>query len=136
MALTKPNRPIGHVPQKAARAWTACPVDVLTRAANGATYVRSPYHCAGDGGERVVRRGKPQSICPRRWRADEARAALRRAVLRGNVSERDDWINDYPRYIWYRDGLEVVYEARLSGGNSGSYHAYPIEDDQVPKGVT
>ncbi len=65
---------------------------------------------------------------------DEARAALRRAVLNGNVSE--DWINDYPRYIWYREGDNVVYEARLSGGNAGSYHAYEITDDQVPKDVT
>lgn len=134
LPLTKPNRPAGYVPPKAVRAWTACPETTRNRAAGGVSYSRSPYHCLGENGERVVRRGKPQSICPRRWAPDEARAALRRAILRGNVSE--DWIGDYPRYIWYRDGTEGVYEARLSGGNPGSYHAYPIEDDQVPKGVT
>lgn len=122
------------MPQKSARAWTACPEGRRDKAAVGVTYTVSPYHCPGERGERVIRRGKPQSICPKRWSADAARAALRRALLNGNVSE--NWLGEYPRYIWYRDETGVVYEARLSGGSPGSYHAYPIEDDQVPKDVT
>lgn len=96
------------------------------------SYVASPYHCpAADG--RIKQRGKPQSRCPRPWKGPEAREALRRALLKRNVSEF--WENGYPRYIWYCDGENLVYEARLSGGRPGSYHAYPIEPIQVPKGV-
>ncbi len=97
------------------------------------SYVASPYHCRGDHGERRRRRAKPASVCPRRWSFDEATAALRRAMQLGNVSEA--WDGDYPRYVWYRAGPDVTYEARLSGGIPGTYHAYPIEDDQVPKDV-
>lgn len=134
MALIKPDRPAHKAQIKAQRAWKGCPEASLLNVAAGVSYVGSPYHCRGENGERVRRRGKPASVCPKRWSAEDARAALKRAVLNGNVSEA--WESDYPRYIWYREGTTIVYEARLSGGFPGSYHAYPIEADQVPRDVS
>ena len=91
------------------------------------------YHCRTEDGGPPSSRIKPASICPRQWRRDEATAALRNAIGRGQVSiEWDD--ESFPRYVWVRDE-GTLYEGRHTRGPHGSYHAYPIEEVDAPKGL-
>ena len=105
--------------------------DRLNRAADNATYHPNPYHCPGRD---HVSRVKPASICPRQWDRDEALRALRFAIRSGSVS--NNWFNDFPRYVGYReeDGT-TVYEALSEVGTPGRFHAYPVEVDRVPKAL-
>ena len=104
----------------------------LARASTEAAYAASRYHCRGPKGEKPIVRAKPASICPRSWSNEEATRTLRHAIAGGRVSE--SWEHGFPRYVWHRDG-DVLYEARHSNGPIGSFHAYPIEDFQAPKGL-
>ena len=117
---------------KPKRVATAPSADKLAYAAANAFYRPSEYHCPGVGGRRLKFRPKPSSICPRGWGDDEATDAIREAIRRGNVSE--NWEDSFPRYVWHRDG-EVLYEARHTRGPSGSFHAFPIEEIQAPRGL-
>ena len=104
----------------------------LGRTADRAAYCASDYHCRGAGGQPPRARAKPASICPRYWPEQEGTAALRAAIRDGHVSEV--WDDEFPRYVWHRDG-SVLYEARHTSGPSGTYHAYPIEDAEAPRGL-
>jgi len=104
----------------------------LQQAAATATYVSSPYHCPGPKGQKRVVRLKPASPCPRIWTVKEATVALRCAIASGQVSEK--WEDGFPRYVWHREAA-TLYEARHSRGPVGSFHAYPIGNDQAPKGL-
>lgn len=104
----------------------------LTYAAATAVYSQSDYHCPGTKGQPIKSRSKPASHCPRHWSEAEATQALRRAIKAGQVSEI--WEDGFPRYVWHRDG-DVTYEARHTRGPSGTFHAYPIEPIQVPRGL-
>lgn len=44
------------------------------------------------------------------------------------------WEDGFPRYVWHCEG-GIFYEARHTRGPSGLFHAYPIEDIQVPRGL-
>jgi len=63
---------------------------------------------------------------------EEANGWLKRAVTNGHYGEM--WEGGYPRYLWYRDG-ELVYEARLVNRVSGEYKGYPLERDEIPRGI-
>jgi hypothetical protein len=105
--------------------------DNLGRAAAGVKYEPSPYHCPGKSGEKPKRRAKPATVCPRQWSRGEAVAALRRAINAGYISEAAH--GDFPRYIWYREGEDTIYEARGEPNTPERYHAYPVESFEVPR---
>jgi len=107
---------------------------MLAAAAASASYDgdSNPYHCRGSRGQPMSSRIKPASRCPKRWSDEDVTRVLREAMSRGNVSET--WEDGFPRYVWHIDG-NVVYEARHTRGPIGSFHAYPIEDHQVPRGL-
>lgn len=104
----------------------------LDHAASNASYAQSPHHCRGPKGEKPQARAKPASICPRNWSDAEATKALQEAIEKGCVSEA--WEDGFPRYVWHRED-DVLYEARHTRGPMGSFHAYPIEGRQAPKGL-
>ncbi len=92
-----------------------------------ASYSASEYHCPPQ-----KPRIKPATPCPRVWKASEANDALRLAIRNERVSEA--WEDGFPRYVWHRDG-ETIYEARHTRGPHGTYHAYPIEAADAPRGL-
>lgn len=130
MPLQRPNRTSQSNRQK--RLATKPARGELSKAASGATYFPSEYHCRlPDGRPRRIR-AKPASICPREWTTPEANEALRHAIMRGRVSET--WEDGFPRYVWYREG-HTIYEARHTRGPHGTYHAYPIDLFEAPLGL-
>jgi hypothetical protein len=131
LPLKKPKRPGNRLPQKHKALCKDPDPDVLARAAAAVKYEPSPYHCFGPKGEKPKRRSRPASICPRRWAAAEAVSALRRAINLGYISEKTN--GDFPRYIWYREGEDTIYEARADLHTPERFHAYPVESFQVPK---
>ena len=102
---------------------------VLNDVARRAVYEPSRYHCAEEGKGRALR-GKPASKCPRSWKPSEAQRALRSSIRAGHVSERAN--GEFPRTVWYRDGTDI-YEAVSEPGTPERYHAYPIEEYELPK---
>jgi hypothetical protein len=104
----------------------------LEQAAVKAKYSPSPYHCRDPKGRRPKRRAKPTMHCPRDWTDSQAIVALREAIRARQVSML--WNGGFPRYVWHLEGT-VIYEARLSGGALGTYHAYPIEAAAAPAGL-
>jgi len=131
MGVSRPARAKLSNRGKPKRVHPAPPTADLAQASRAAIYERSPYHCRGNKGEPPKVRARPASICPRRWTDEEATNALRAAIGRGNVSEV--WEDGFPRHVWHRDG-DVLYEARHTKGPAGSFHAYPIEEFQAPRG--
>jgi hypothetical protein len=131
MSLKKPKRPDGKMPFKAKALCKDVKKRPSVQAATNIKYEESPYHCHGPKGERPRFRTKPASPCPRKWSAQEAITALKRAIQLGWISDKR--VNDFPRYIWYRDGETTIYEARSAPAVPGKYHAYPVEAWQVPK---
>ena len=123
-AMKRPRRPtnrIAHKPRSAAKNVDQAHLDQI---AVKAAYTYSPYHCRGPKGERPRARAKPATLCPRYWRKSEATKALQAAIKAGRIS--GVYREGFPRYVWHQaDG--VTYEARHSGGNIGTYHAYPID---------
>lgn len=41
----------------------------------------------------------------------------------------------YPRYVWFKEDEETVYEARLVNRGKGTYKGYPLETDEWPSGI-
>jgi hypothetical protein len=103
----------------------------LNEAAERASYTPSPYHCP-DGKGRFAGRAKPAMRCEAGWHLQQALNVLRDAIRDGRVSRA--WVNGFPRYVWHKAG-EVWYEAQTNQGNSGIYHAYPVEDSGIPPGL-
>jgi hypothetical protein len=130
LALKKPKRRLNNLSHKPKDLCKDPSPDDLAKAAAAVTYQESPYHCPGPNGQKPKWRAKPASICPRRWSAAEAVAALKRAINAGYVSEKRN--DDFPRYDWYREGEDTIYEARSEPNTPERYHAYPVESLQVP----
>lgn len=106
------------------------PADVAERC----RHVGSPYHKDVPSFAGTTRAPRPDaSICPR----DLAQARelvegwLRAAVLAG---QHGVWEQEFPRYIWYREG-GIIYEARQGSPGSGEYHGYPLEPWQTVQGL-
>lgn len=112
--------------------WIGPDPERLTKAAEGAIYMASDYLCPGPDG-RIKARVKPATPCPRKWTNKEAKAALKRAINAGYVSKT--WVGDYPRYVWYRDVEETIYEAVGECKTPHRFHAYPVEASRVPKAL-
>lgn len=129
MAIKKPAHVRTANPK---RVHPAPDAEMLSRAASASVYGASRYHCRGPKGEPVIIRVEPTSLCPRQWSDQEATRALRDAIRNGAVCEV--WEDGFPRHVWHRDG-DVLYEARHTRGPIGSFHAYPIESLQAPKGL-
>lgn len=104
--------------------------DLLASVATRVRYLESQHHCAVGGAQPARRRSQPASKCPRRWTANEALAALRTSIRAGLVSEERN--GDFPRYVWYREGEETIYEARSEPHTPERYHGYPVEPYEVP----
>lgn len=49
---------------------------------------------------------------------------LRSAIRTGQCGGQ--WLGDFPRYVWYRDGDEC-YEGRLVNQDAGWYKGYPAQ---------
>ena len=106
---------------------------LLKSLADRIEYSPSQYHCPVEGKGRSLR-SKPATPCPKRWKKPDAEQAIRRSIVAGRISEAAN--GEFPRHVWYRDGDGTIYEAASEVGTPSRYHAYPIPDYQVPKGLT
>lgn len=106
----------------------------LVRVADSCRYVGSPYHKAAPSFAGTVRGRRPDaSLCPGELADSRDRVEhwLREAVRAGRVGA---WDGGFPRYAWHREG-DTVFEARQGSPGSGEYHGYPLEPEQVVKGL-
>jgi hypothetical protein len=102
-------------------------VPALKRASQQARYTGSPYHrLAGSAmGRPQERRWPLASKCPNKWDFPSATRALRDAIQAASVCDWDG--KDFPQRVWYQEE-ERLYEARITNGTLGEYHAYPLDD--------
>lgn len=114
------------------------PVGVdLNAVAKRAKYVGSPEHkdTPSFAGPPKPRRPRGDAtICDRRFATmqDELTKWLRDAIRKGAVSPVVE--GSFPRYAWcMKEGL--VYEARLSNRESGTYKGYELGEHEWPKGI-
>lgn len=126
-----PRRANVNYPNKPKALDVETKAEELNGAAERASYSPSPYHCLDSKG-RFAGRAKPAMRCEGGWPLQQVLNVLRQAIRMRHVSKA--WVNGFPRYVWHRAG-EVWYEAQTNPGTSGVYHAYPIEDDGVPRGL-
>jgi hypothetical protein len=133
LALKKPKRP-KNKPHFKPKALCKYPSPVLLGNVVAAVrYEPSRYHCPGPNGEHPLPRLKPGTPCTRKWSIAQATIALKHSINAGWVS--DKWNEDFPRFVWYRDGDGTIYEARSEVGTPYRYHAYPVEIFEVPKAL-
>lgn len=125
IAGLRPNRRVKAI-------WNDCPSEQLKTAATIAIYEGSAYHRRRGNGNSATRRYPAASKCDDRWTNDTATKALRSAISQGHVS--DDWRGGFPRNVWYVAD-EVVYEAFLHNEGVGAYHAFPLNEDEWPRGL-
>jgi hypothetical protein len=105
--------------------------EAIKVASGKARYTGSPYHRSSTKEGPIAQRVGLTSRCPPTWTNIEATRVLRVAITDGRVSSI--WEQGFPRYVWHQDS-DVLYEARLTNGGTGEYHAYPLEDRwQWPK---
>jgi hypothetical protein len=128
--LKRPKQRRKLFPNKYKLLVSQIPDDRLEAAAVGARYAPSGYHCPENG--RIRYRSKPATPCPRVFSLPEAGRVLREAIRARRVSE--EWINDYPRRVWHKEG-DQWYEASTQVGTVGTYHAYPMEWAELPLGL-
>ena len=58
----------------------------------------------------------------------DAKSLLETGIKKGMVS---DLSGGLPKYIWCVDADEIVYEAKTDRNANGSYHGYPLENENV-----
>lgn len=58
----------------------------------------------------------------------DAKSLLEAGIKKGMVS---DLSGGLPKYIWSVDSDGIVYEAKTDQNARGSYHGYPLENDNV-----
>lgn len=107
----------------------------LKQLAKRIRYIGSPEHKDGPSPAGAPRPRADASVCPYKSQQDFEMAAvwLRSGLLSEQFGEM--WEGEYPRYIWYRESPQDVYEARLVNKGTGEYKGYPLEADQIPKGI-
>ena len=106
----------------------------LVRVADSCRYVGSPDHKAAPSFAGTVRGRRPDaSFCPGELADSRDRVEhwLREAMRAGRVGA---WDGGFPRYVWHREG-DTVFEARQGSPGSGEYHGYPLEPEQVVRGL-
>jgi len=133
LPLVRPNRPAERRPRPTKAFGKAWEQADLARVAAGANYEPSPYHCRGPDGERPRFRIKPATPCPHDWTVPDAEQVLRQAIRNGFVSEARS--GDFPRFVWYREGDNTIYEATNENATPERYHAYPVEQFEVPQAL-
>ena len=82
----------------------------------------------------VRARSRPDaSIYPRHLASKQQQVQdwLRSSILNGYIGA---WEGGYPKYVWYRDG-QTVCEARQGPPGSGEYHGYPLQPQEVVRGL-
>jgi hypothetical protein len=121
-------------PRTKAKAALRQPDPSLEEAAVNAKYTFSEYHQCGPSGPKPKKRTKPASHCPRQWTKQEALNALRQAIRGGRVSPKRT-SDGFPRFVWHLEG-ETWYEARTQDRADGVYHGYPIEEAELPYGLS
>jgi hypothetical protein len=112
------------------------PPDFLTqpqraKLAKAVTYVGSGHHKrnpADYGLERTSPR-PTKSLCDlmRIIRLDEAKSMMQIGILCGMFS--DFFFGNYPKYVWCVGDDGEVYEAKTDAVTPGTYHGYPLEED-------
>ena len=113
----------------------APPAEVdLEQVAKSCRYVGNPYHKRNPSFAGQPRRKPDASICPSELskRHKLVESWLKNAVESGNVGEFDKY--GYPLRVWYRMG-DTIYEAKPGAKGSGEYHGYPLERNQVVRGL-
>lgn len=92
-------------------------------------YVGSPYHKRnpGDFGLSPASQPRPdKTLCDGAsiFTKSDAQRWLETGVKKGLISANEQ--NAYPAYVWAVTDNGIVLEARLSGGQAGEYHGYPL----------
>ena len=59
---------------------------------------------------------------------------LKQGISRGNINWFEPAVG-YPRYVWFINDDNIVYEARLTNPGNGEYKGYPLYPDQQVKGL-
>ncbi|MEI6389004.1 MAG: hypothetical protein WCQ50_20535 [Spirochaetota bacterium] len=74
------------------------------------------------------------SLCPRNlaYRQGDVQRWLREGITAGNFS--DYWIKGFPKYVWYKEE-GIVFEGQLMDPATGTYKGYPLESDEVVRGL-
>lgn len=74
------------------------------------------------------------SICDAGLKDKQAKLTelLKECVRRGNIGA--PWEGSFPRYVW-GELQGQPYEARLVNKGRGEYKGYPLETDEMPRGM-
>jgi len=107
----------------------------LAAAAPRVRYVGSSEHKDTPSPAGRARPRADATICDRsflsRW--EEVEEWLRTAIRRAWVGA--PWEGDFPRYAWYRDTDDTVFEARLVNRGLGEYKGYALTAEECPEGL-
>lgn len=116
------------------RRFAAQPQDAwdLERLAGEVSYGGNPVHKRNPGDFALTPPSLPRddkSLCDnvRIFRREDALRLLRAGVMRGMISEWDG--TGYPKNIWSMTDDDVPLEAQLENSDSGTYHGYPLEEN-------
>ncbi len=106
--------------------------DALGRLAAELRYGGNPTHKRNPGDFGLTPPSQPRddkSLCDsvRIFRRDDAQRLLQAGVERGMISEWDG--TGYPKNIWSMTDDGVPLEAQLENPGNGSYHGYPLEEN-------
>lgn len=106
----------------------------LDKVAEACRYVGSPCHRVGPGPEGDPPARRPDAtVCPEELsgRRDVVEGWLREAIRRRQTGV---WEGGFPRYVWYQHE-DTVFEARQGAAGSGLYHGYPLQPEQLVRGL-
>lgn len=132
--MNQPERRRGNDKQRAVR--PGPPGVDLTQVAQRARYVGSVIHKDSPSFVGPVPRPQPsRSVCPRVLNQNQPLVQhwLQAAIAAGHFGRL--WISGFPKYVWHRDG-HTIYEGQLmSPYGQGHYKGYPLEPDDVVRGL-
>lgn len=105
----------------------------LQQVAKLSRYVGSVYHKDIPSFAGPMSSPRPDaSLCPRTLTDQQlVQTWLRTGIRNGHTGA---WRNGYPQYVWYRH-CGTVYEARQGSPGSGEYHGYPLQPEEVVRGL-
>lgn len=108
--------------------------ETLRELANKVHYGGNPVHKRNPGDFGLAPPSRPmpdKTLCDPSgvFTRKVALKLLREGIERGCISEQED--NGFPRMVWSVDENEYVFEAKLDNRDQGSYHGYPLPQDDV-----
>jgi hypothetical protein len=108
-------------------------MDWLKWLAREISYVGSGHHKlspADYGFERTQPR-PTKSLCDKVSviKLEEAKNMLRQGAINGLVSSLR--YGKFPKFVWFVDGNDCVYEAKTYENSNGKYHGYPLEPNDA-----